>query len=96
MAAQRSFIVSYDIADPKRLRRVARLLEGYGYRLQESVFYCQLSELMKNGLMTALAELVNHHEDQCLLVDLGPNPEVLQSFETIGIPIAPIPKVIFV
>ena len=51
---------------------------------------------MKNRLMAALAELVNHHEDQCLLVDLGPNPDVIQSFETIGKPIAPIPKVIFV
>jgi CRISPR-associated protein Cas2 len=32
------WIVSYDIADPKRLRKVAKFLEGYGYRLQESVF----------------------------------------------------------
>lgn len=96
MVAQRSFIVSYDITDLKRLRRVARLLEGYGYRLQESVFFCQLSELIKNRLMTTLDELINHNDDQCLLVDLGPHPEVIQSFETIGKPIVPIPKVIFV
>jgi CRISPR-associated protein Cas2 len=32
------WIVSYDISDPRRLRKVAKYLEGFGYRLQESVF----------------------------------------------------------
>jgi CRISPR-associated protein Cas2 len=32
------YLVSYDISDPKRLRKVARSLEGFGVRLQYSVF----------------------------------------------------------
>jgi len=32
------WIVSYDISDQRRLRKVAKFLEGFGYRLQESVF----------------------------------------------------------
>ena len=33
-----SYIVAYDISDPKRLRRVARVCEDFGYRKQLSVF----------------------------------------------------------
>lgn len=32
------WIISYDISNPKRLRKVAKFLEGYGTRIQESVF----------------------------------------------------------
>ena len=31
-------IVAYDIADPKRLRRVAKVMEDYGARVQKSIF----------------------------------------------------------
>jgi CRISPR-associated protein Cas2 len=37
------FLVAYDISSPKRLRRVARLMESYGTRVQRSVFECRLS-----------------------------------------------------
>ncbi len=39
------YLVSYDICDPKRLRRVARALEGFGVRLQYSVFECPLDDM---------------------------------------------------
>ena len=44
------YIVCYDIADPKRLYRVARVCEAFGLRLQDSVYQCwlqpgQLSDL---------------------------------------------------
>lgn len=39
------FLVSYDIADPKRLRRVCRLLEGAGTREQYSVFLCNMGSM---------------------------------------------------
>lgn len=35
---RRWHVVAYDVRDEVRLRRVARLLEGYGERLQLSVF----------------------------------------------------------
>ncbi|EMN95623.1 CRISPR-associated endoribonuclease Cas2-like protein, partial [Leptospira interrogans serovar Medanensis str. UT053] len=31
-------LVSYDIREPKRLRRVAKIMEGFGERIQYSVF----------------------------------------------------------
>ena len=38
-----SYIVSYDISDPKRLRKVATACEDFGVRKQLSVFLCRLS-----------------------------------------------------
>lgn len=37
-------LVSYDITDNKRRQRVAKLLEGYGVRVLESVFECDLTQ----------------------------------------------------
>jgi CRISPR-associated protein Cas2 len=39
---ERLYIVTYDIADPKRWRQVFRAMEGYGRWLQLSVFQCRL------------------------------------------------------
>lgn len=66
------YLVSYDISHPKRLRRVARVLEGYGVRLQYSVFECPLDELRLAQAKAALQPLLNHEEDQVLFVSLGP------------------------
>src|SRR5207245_5663551 len=38
------YIVAYDISDPRRWRRVFRLMNGYGEWLQLSVFQCRLSQ----------------------------------------------------
>lgn len=67
----RRYIVSYDIADPKRLRSVARVAEGYGYRLQFSVFECLLDALRLAEMKSALSEKIHHDEDQVLFISLG-------------------------
>ena len=36
------YIIAYDIADSKRRLRVAKTLESWGYRIQESVFQLRL------------------------------------------------------
>lgn len=53
------YIVCYDIADPKRLYRVARVCEGFGLRLQDSVYQCWLRPGQLNELTTALAANMN-------------------------------------
>jgi CRISPR-associated protein Cas2 len=85
----RRYIVSYDIADPKRLRSVARVAEGYGYRLQFSVFECLLDALRLEEMKAALNEKIHHVEDQVLFISLG-TQEASGSLciESIGIPYA--------
>lgn len=36
-------IVAYDIADPKRLYRVAKIIKDYGFRVQKSIFEVKLN-----------------------------------------------------
>jgi CRISPR-associated protein Cas2 len=67
------YLVSYDICDPKRLRRVARALEGFGVRLQYSVFECPLDDMRLAMLKAAVHPLLKHDEDQVLFVSLGPS-----------------------
>lgn len=60
-------IISYDVRDDKRLRRVAQLLEGYGERLQYSVFRCRLSEREVERLRWELAKVMDKEDDLLLL-----------------------------
>src|SRR5690606_35574631 len=39
-----AYVVTYDICEPKRLRRVYRIMLGYGDHLQYSVFRCELTD----------------------------------------------------
>lgn len=38
------YVVSYDITSDKRRRKIAKILENYGKRIQYSVFECDLDE----------------------------------------------------
>jgi CRISPR-associated protein Cas2 len=79
------YIVSYDIADPKRLRQVHKTMLGYGEPLQYSVFCCDLTAAARITLMAELSELIDHREDQVMLIDIGPaQGRGRQSIETIG------------
>lgn len=66
------YIVSYDIGDPKRLRKVFKLMQGYGEHVQLSVFRCDLSPRELVMLEEALSRTINHSHDQVLVVDVGP------------------------
>ena len=53
-APYRAYLICYDIADPKRLRRVATLLEQHGTRVQKSVFVCRLTDRQVETLVRVL------------------------------------------
>ncbi len=69
---RQTYIVSYDISDPKRLRKVFRTMRGYGDHVQLSVFRCELTETERVELRGRLSEVIHHREDQVLFVDVGP------------------------
>lgn len=68
---RRHYLVTYDIADPKRLRRVFRTMKGFGAHLQLSVFQCDLPDIDLVRMKAALTEIIHHTEDQVLIIDLG-------------------------
>ena len=62
-------LIGYDIREPGRLRRVARCVEGYGERVQYSLFRCRLDPTARERLRCELAELCEP-EDDILIIPL--------------------------
>lgn len=69
---RQTYVVSYDVSDPKRLRKVFKLLRGYGDHLQLSVFRCELGKRELIELRAKLSAIIQHDADQVLFVDVGP------------------------
>jgi CRISPR-associated protein Cas2 len=67
-----SYLVCYDICDDKRLRKVFKLMRGFGDHLQFSIFECQFTPSDLVRCREALRDVVNQKEDQVLFVNLGP------------------------
>lgn len=84
MADERTYIVTYDIADARRWRRVFKTMHGFGDWLQLSVFQCRLSRRRRAELETRLRELVKAGEDHVLLIDIGPADKTELAVESIG------------
>lgn len=59
-------IVAYDVVSDRRLRRVARICEDYGVRIEKSVFECDLDENEFERFWGRLVEVV---EDADYVVD---------------------------
>lgn len=67
MAERQWHLVSYDVRDPNRLRRVAKTLEGYGERVQYSVFRCRLDRTSLEQLHWELARLMAEDDDLLII-----------------------------
>ena len=65
-----TYLVAYDICNPKRLRKVARTCEDFGFRRQYSVFLCRLSATDLVRLKSRLYDIINLQEDQVLFIPL--------------------------
>ena len=69
MSDARWWLVCYDVRDDKRLRRCARHMEGYGCRVQYSVFRCWLTAREAERLRWELTEKLDP-ADEVLLIPL--------------------------
>jgi len=65
-------LVSYDVSDDKRLRRMFKLLRGYGEHVQYSIFLCQLTDKDMVVLTEKIRDILALKEDQAILITLGP------------------------
>ena len=90
--AEHAYVVTYDISDSKRWRRVFKTLHGYGRWLQLSVFHCRLDGGRRAEMAMALESLINRDEDHVLILDLGPAEDVELAIESLGKTFAPIER----
>ncbi len=64
MTNERTFyLLTYDIADPKRLAKVAKVMEAHCERVQDSVFEAYLNENELNRLLKKVSKLMEMKKD---------------------------------
>lgn len=71
-------LITYDVdtiseTGQRRLRKVAKLCQNYGQRVQNSVFECRLSEAQFVVLKNKLESIMNHDLDNIRFYFLGKN-----------------------
>lgn len=86
------YIVAYDIGDPKRWRRIFKLMHGYGEWLQLSVFQCRLSARRHAELLATLDEIIHHKHDHVIMLDLGPADAVKPRVVSLGKAFEPVER----
>ena len=74
-------IVTYDVstetrAGRRRLRRVAKVCEGIGQRVQKSVFECQVNDVQYEELVRRLLAEIDETEDNLRLYRLTEPTEI--------------------
>jgi CRISPR-associated protein Cas2 len=82
-------LITYDVetvtaAGRRRLRRVARICEGYGHRVQKSVFEVVCADPDKPRLIAALASAIDSETDSIRIYHLP--SRALDDVEYLGTP----------
>lgn len=67
----RAYILSYDIADPKRLRAMHRLAKAFGRPMQYSVFACLLRREDRVRLAARIESTIDRSRDRVIIIDIG-------------------------
>ena len=63
MKTGEKILVMYDIHDDRRRTQTAKLLSGYGYRIQESVFICSLGERVLAKMTEQIGRKISEDDD---------------------------------
>ena len=92
MGDERTYIVTYDIADDRRWRRVFKTMNGFGPWLQLSVFQCRLTGRRRAELEMRLRDIIKFDEDHVLIIDLGPASRTKLAVTSIGRAFQPIER----
>lgn len=69
-ADERRYIVCYDIPSEKRRRRLARALQGWGQRVQYSVFEAQLAPTVFDKFLADIRAVIDAQHDSVLIYSL--------------------------
>lgn len=85
MNQEQLWVIAYDSPSNKRRRKLAKLLEGYGVRLQWSVFECRLQPHQVARLRQLLA-IIATPEDS---VRIWSVPQRASAAEQLGRPVEP-------
>ena len=80
------YLVTYDIANRRRWRRVFKLLKRMGEHMQLSVFVCRLPPERMGRLQARLFGLMNPAEDRLIVAELGNAARAAVRLRGTGVP----------
>ncbi|RCK74877.1 MAG: CRISPR-associated protein Cas2 [Anaerolineae bacterium] len=63
MSERLFYLLTYDIADPKRLVKIAKIMESIGERVQDSVFEAYLNEEELKRILKRVERVMVMEED---------------------------------
>jgi CRISPR-associated protein Cas2 len=72
MAERTRYLLTYDIREARRLRRIHQVALRFGEPLQYSVFVCDLTRAELVAFKLELGSEMHQGEDSVALFDLGP------------------------
>lgn len=81
------YLICFDIVDDRIRNKVAKVLEGYGDRVQKSVFECVLSKAQLKKLKGRVGKLINDDEDSVHFYRLC--SRCVDEFESLGLEHSP-------
>jgi CRISPR-associated protein Cas2 len=90
------YVITYDIPCDKRRKKVSDILEGYGQRVQYSVFECQLSKEKYHNLCRQLQKKVNLVEDSVRFYPLSRHTLSLVECWGVGPPVIEPPSSVII
>jgi CRISPR-associated protein Cas2 len=90
--ADHLYVVTYDVRDPKRWRRLYKAMQGRGTWLQLSVFQARLSRRGLADLREAVSGIIKHDEDHVMILDLGPADDVKPRVSSLGKSFEPVSR----
>ena len=64
------YMFCYDITDNNRLRKVAKVLEKYGLRVQKSFFQCDISEKVVEQIKKDVFKIMDLKKDSFFIYPL--------------------------
>lgn len=80
--SRKLYLICFDIVDDRIRNKVAKVLEGYGDRVQKSVFECVLSKSQLKKLKDKISRIIKAEEDSVHFYRLC--GRCLNEFESLG------------
>lgn len=79
------YIISYDVSDTRIRSRLSKILEGFGERVQYSVFECNLSRDQYSNLLAKLqAQSLLKERKSCKISLYKVEPHLISKIRRVG------------
>lgn len=74
MKSSGTYLLVYDVSSDKTRERLAKLISGFGSRVQQSAFECRLTRGLKKRLWSSIDALCLAESDQVALYAIASSP----------------------